>query len=226
MRREGRRCGRLPALQRGGHARQRRLRAAVAILAAPSCRFVTPSVNDELRGRCISRGPPGPRPSRMLLLPSPRSACHHRPSGPRWQITSPPAGPGRGAGAARRSRVHCQLPAGVLGPLQVAQKPPGPLWTPKIDPWCLAATPRGAAWGDLSDPSSRRDTPRKAPHRPLGGARGLGWRAGTARGRTAVARAAESADASNSDHGAKKRNMKTNAAPAAHSRARGPPNGV
>ena len=116
-------------------------------LATPSCRFVPLPVNDWLRERCISRGPPGPRPARILLLPSPCSAvarwplatrCHSGVLHGRGQITGPPAGPRRGAGAARRSRGHCQVPAGVLGHLHVAHKPPGPLkstpgaWQPHL----------------------------------------------------------------------------------------------
>ena len=93
-------------------------------------------------GRC--EGPPWPR-------------ADHQPSGPRWQITSPPAGGGS-------AKVSSSLP----GASRCLRPPAGCpkaawTWTPKIDPSCIAATPRGAAWGDLSDPFSRRDTPRKAP---------------------------------------------------------------
>jgi hypothetical protein len=64
---------------------------------------------------------------------------------------------------------------------------PGPL---KAPPTPRAAAPRradGAALGDPGDPSGRRSTPSGHPQRPPRGTGGLGWRAGAARGRTALA---------------------------------------
>jgi hypothetical protein len=105
--------------------------------------------------------------ARRLLPTRCHSAVHGSPIAPRAVVSGPCAS----------TVVTTRCARAPMAPIQT-EKPPKPLETTQRP---RAATPREGAWGDLGDPSGRRKTPSGQPRWPIDGARGLGWRAGTAR---------------------------------------------